>query len=210
MARYLGPVCKLCRREGTKLFLKGTKCLSDKCVLQNRKLTPPGGKSSRRSRQASDYCKQLRAKQSIKRWYGLLEKQFKLTFKRAEKRKGKTGDNLIIDLEKRLDNVVFKAKFASSRSQARQFVKHGHIKVNGKKADIPSMMIKIGDEIEISEKLKKNKFVIEWLRNLSREASPEWIDVDADNMKTVILAEPQKSDVKLPSEEQLVVELYSK
>lgn len=208
MARYLGPVCKLCRREGVKLFLKGNRCISDKCALNKRK-SPPGGNVGRR-RSQSEYGKQLRAKQTMKRWYNILEKQFRLTFKEADKKHGKTGDNLLIALETRLDSVVFLSNLSASRRQARQVIKHGHVKVNGKRVDIPSYRIKVGDEVEIADKFKKNRAVLESLKNVSKAPVPKWMELDVDSAKVKIISLPERADIQVPAEEQLVVELYSK
>lgn len=209
MGRYLGPVCKLCRREGEQLFLKGNRCISDKCALKKRK-SPPGASGSRRGRQLSEYGKQLREKQKIKRWYNLLEKQFKLSFKEADRKKGKTGENLLIDLEMRLDSIVYIANLAISRPQARQIIKHRHVKVNGKIVNIPSYAVNVGDEIEIKDKFKKNRVVLEALKVASSVAVPKWMELDADNAKVKIISAPERSDIKVPADEQLVVELYSK
>jgi small subunit ribosomal protein S4 len=208
MARYLGPVCKLCRREGIQLFLKGNRCIGDRCALKKRKSAP--GMAGKRTKAASEYGKQLRAKQKIKRWYNLLEKQFKLTFKDASKKKGKTGDNLLIALETRLDSVVFISSLAVSRPQARQLIKHRHIKVNGQIVDIPSYRLKAGDEVEVTEKFKKNRVILESLKNVSKAPTPKWIELDVDNAKLKIASMPERSDIQIPAEEHLVVELYSK
>ncbi len=209
MGRYLGPVCKLCRREGEKLFLKGNRCISDKCALAKRKL-PPGDNRGRRGRQLSEYGKQLREKQKIKRWYNLLEKQFKLTFKEADRKKGKTGENLLIALEMRLDSVVYLSNLAISRPQARQIIKHRHIKVNGKIVNIPSYLVNVGDEIEVKEKFKKNRVVLEALKVASGVPVPKWLELDIDNAKVKVISAPERGDIQVPADEQLVVELYSK
>lgn len=213
MARYKDPVCRLCRREGERLFLKGNRCLSDKCAVAKRRL-PPGGGKSRRVSKLSDYGIQLREKQRVKRYYGLLEKQYKLTFETAVNKKGKTGDIFISLLELRLDNVVYRMNLASSRAQARQLINHGHIRVNGKKVDIPSYRCREGDEIEVKEKSKKMRTVLEALKNVSRGGVPNWMEIDVDNAKGKIINIPQRQDIVLPflaeDQIQLVVEFYSK
>ncbi len=204
MGRYLGPVCKLNRRYGVNLELKGRNSNGG-----TKKKSPPGGNVGRR-RQLSEYGKQLRAKQIIKRWYNLQEKQFKRTFKEAARRKGKTGDNLLTLLETRLDNVVYISHLCVSKRQARQQVSHRHVKVNGQIVNIPSYKVKEGDEIEIVEKFKKNRIILESLKNVSNAPTPKWLDIDVDNAKVKVLSLPERADINIPAEEQLVVELYSK
>jgi small subunit ribosomal protein S4 len=205
MGKYLGPKCKLNRRLGVDLQLKGRNSNGG-----TKKKTPPGGYSKKRARQLSDYGKQLRAKQVIKRLYNLLEKQFKLTFKRAERKPGKTGDNLLILLETRLDNVVYISHLGVSRNQARQMINHKHVKVNGIKVNIPSYELKPGDVVEVIDKFKKHRTVLESLKNASNAPLPKWINLDVDNAKVEVLSLPERSDITIPVEEHLVVELYSK
>ena len=194
MARYTDSVCRQCRRENLKLFLKGDRCYSDKCAF-DRRAYPPGQHGERRGRKPSDYGVQLREKQKVKRMYGLSAKQFHLFFNKAERQKGITGTNLLVMLERRLDNVVYRLGFTSSRAQARQFVRHRHLMVNGKRVDIPSFVVKIGDMIEVREKSKK---------------IPQWLDLEKDNMKGMVKSFPVREDLTMPIQEQLVVELYSK
>lgn len=211
MARYLGPVCKLCRREKQKLFLKGSRCLSEKCALApDKKAPPPGGYSRRFARRESAYSLQLREKQKAKRFYGILEKQFKKYFKIAEEKKGVTGEILLSLLERRLDNVVYTLGFASSRAQARHLVRYSHIKVNGKKVNIPSYLVKKGDIISVKEKSKKIKFIKEALDERTKQGVPRWLSLDAKNLKGEVIDFPTKSDIQIPIQEPLIVEFYSK
>jgi len=211
MARYTGPVCRLCRTEQKKLFLKGERCKSDKCPL-NKKRGAPGKDPKGRAGKRSEYGLQLREKQKLKRTYGMLEKQFRLTFARALRMPGITGENLIQLLECRLDNVVFRMHFASSRNQARQLVSHGHFTVNGKPVNIPSYEIKPGDVIEVKEKSKKMIAIMDALKEVSKSGNYPWINLDIDAEKGTFVSYPERSaivdlaDVK----EQLVVELYSR
>ena len=211
MARYTGPVCRLCRTEQKKLFLKGERCKSDKCPL-NKKRGAPGKDPKGRAGKRSEYGLQLREKQKLKRSYGMLEKQFRLTFARALRMPGITGENLIQLLECRLDNVVFRMHFASSRNQARQLVSHGHFTVNGKPVNIPSYEIKPGDVIEVKEKSKKMIAIMDALKEVSKSGNYPWINLDIDAEKGTFVSYPERSaivdlaDVK----EQLVVELYSR
>ncbi len=209
MARYIGPVCKLCRREGVKLYLKGEKCFKDSCPIQRRPY-PPGEHGRERRKKLIGYGQQLREKQKVKRLYGLLEKQFKNYFKQAERQKGITGENLLRLLERRLDNVVYRLGLASSRAQARQIVLHGHIKVNGRKVNIPSFLVKVGDEIELVEKMRKNVFVQSSLTLSTGRGIPEWISFDKENFKGKILRMPVRDDIDANINEHLIVELYSK
>ncbi|TAL39211.1 MAG: 30S ribosomal protein S4 [Spirochaetes bacterium] len=209
MAKYIGPSCKLCRREMTPLFLKGQRCLTDKCAVKKKKY-PPGPPRKRRGK-LSEYGVQLREKQKIKRHYGMLEKQFRLIFEEASSSKGVTGDNMMSLLERRLDNTIYRAGFASSRMQARQLVQHGHITVNGTIVNIPSFRVKAGAVIEIDEKFKSNVTMedsIKLAKALS--AVPEWIEVDYENKKGKILRMPTRQDLTVTFNEQMVVELYSK
>jgi len=208
MGRYLGPVCRLCRREGIKLMLKGERCLSSKCPITKRRL-PPGQMPKRRTK-PSEYGIQLREKQKVKRYYGILERQFKRYFEIASKKKGITGELLLTMLEQRLDNVVYRMHFAASRRMARQLVRHGHILVNGRKVDIPSYLVKEGDEIEVKEKSKKMLPVLESLKNISHVGTVPWVEVDPDNVKGKFLYLPKREEIDLPVNEQLIVEFYSK
>lgn len=211
MARYTGPVCRLCRTEGKKLFLKGDRCHGAKCPIAKKRSAPGKGPRSR-MRKPSNYGLQLREKQKLKRIYGMLEKQFHNLFEKAERMSGKTGDNLISLLESRLDNIVFRMRFASSRSQARQFVSHGHVLVNGKRVTIPSFTVREGDEVEIQEKSRKLMAIKEGLKEYTRSGVVPWLDVDPDNMKGTVKGIPRRADVTDVAEvnEQLIVELYSK
>lgn len=207
MARYTGPSCRICRREGVKLFLKGDRCFSDKCAF-NRRSTPPGQHGAARKGKMSNYGKQLREKQKVKRFYGMQEKQFKDTFKRAEKMEGIAAENMLQMLELRLDNVVFRMGFANSRKEARQLVNHEHFTLNGKKADIPSIRIKDGDVIAVKETSKKS----EKFKTLMEKASttPTWVQVDFEKMEGKVVRLPNREDIDLPIEEHLITELYSR
>ena len=209
MARFTGSVCRLCRRENLKLFLKGDRCYSDKCAFDRRSY-PPGQHGQRRGRKSSDYGIQLREKQKIKRMYGLSEKQFHLFFERAERQRGITGTNLLTLLERRFDNVVYRLGFVNSRAQGRQFVKHNHFLINGKKVNIPSFLIKIGDVIEIREKSRKMQAIGDSLDAVVRRGIPKWLDLDKDKLEGIVKAFPVREDLTMPMQEQLVVELYSK
>ena len=209
MARYTGSVCRFCRRENLKLYLKGDRCYSDKCAFDRRSY-PPGQHGERRGRKISDYGIQLREKQKIKRMYGLSEKQFHLFFVRADRQRGITGTNLLVLLERRLDNVVFRLGFANSRAQARQLVLHNHFVVNGKKVNIPSFLVKTGDAIEVKEKSKKVQTISDSLDAVVRRGVPQWLDLEKENFKGVVKAYPVREDLTMPMQEQLVVELYSK
>ncbi|MCK5156307.1 MAG: 30S ribosomal protein S4 [Spirochaetales bacterium] len=211
MARYLGPKCKTCRAEKTKLFLKGERCSTAKCPI-SKKAGPPGKGPKSRQKKMSDYGIQLREKQKLRKIYCMLEKQFKITFVQAEKIAGKTGENLIMLLERRLDNVVFRMRFATSRNQAHQIVSHGHILVNGKRVTIPSYRIKEGDEISIAERSKKMIVIKESLKEYSKSGVVPWIELDPDTMKGKFLAVPRRSEVTelAAINEQLIVELYSR
>lgn len=208
MARYVGSVCRLCRREGTKLFLKGDRCFSEKCAVDRRNY-PPGQHGQGRPR-FSDYGVQLREKQKVKRMYGLLEHQFRRTMKEASRMKGLAGENLLSLLERRLDNVVFRLGFATSRSEARQLVKHGHFNVNGRKASIPSMRIKPGMTIEVREKSREVTRIAGALDALEDRSLPGWLEIDKPNFAGTVKALPTREDITLPIEEQLIVELYSR
>jgi small subunit ribosomal protein S4 len=209
LARYTGSVCRICRRENLKLFLKGDRCFSDKCAFDRRSY-PPGDHGQRRGRKVSDYGIQLREKQKVKRMYGLSEKQFRLFFKRADKQMGITGTNLLVMLERRLDSTVYRMGFVNSRTQGRHFVRHNHFLVNGKKVNIPSYLTKMGDIIEVREKSRKVKAIEDALDAVVRRGLPQWFELDKDNFKASIKALPVREDITMPIEEQLIVELYSK
>lgn len=208
MARYHAAVCRLCRREGVKLFLKGDRCFKEKCAVEKRN-TPPGQHARRRGK-VKGYGLQLREKQKVKRIYGVLERQFRNTFHEADRLRGVTGENLLALLEKRLDNAVFRLGFASSRKQARQWVSHGHIRVNGRRVTIPNFRVKAGDEVTLTPDLAKNVFLQAAVESSSGRGVPEWLRLDAENLKGSVVREPQRTDVTYPIEEQLIVELYSK
>ena len=205
MARYTDATCRLCRREGAKLFLKGERCYSEKCSFARRHKAPGLHDNSRKK--ISEYGTQLREKQKTKRFYGVLEKQFRNTFEKAERMQGKTGENLLKLLELRFDNIIYRMGFAQSRAQARQLVSHGHFTVNGKKANIPSMFLKVGDEIAVKDTSKKSAA----FENLSSRPVPAWLSVDAEALKGKISVAPERADVDLADlKETLIVELYSK
>ena len=208
MARYRGPVCRLCRREGVKLFLKGDRCYTDKCAMERRPYPP--GQHGQMRRKKTEYALLLREKQKLKRIYGVLEKQFRRYFEEAERQKGVTGENLLILLERRLDNVIYRMGFANSRNQARQLVRHGHVLVNGKKVDIPSYLVDVGDEIAIREKSREIPFIKEAMESVSRRGIPSWLEVDPDNFKGKVKALPTREEIAIPVQEQLIVEFYSK
>lgn len=209
MARYTGSSCRLCRRENLRLFLKGDRCYGDKCSFE-RRAYPPGQHGQRRGGKFSDYRVQLREKQKIKRIYGVLEKQFRGTYYRAERQKGITGTNLLLLLESRLDNMVYRMGFATSRNQARQTVRHNHFLVNNKKVNIPSYLVKPGDIIEVKEKSRNFTFIKEAMETVVRRGIPDWIEIDKGNFKGTLKALPNREDLTMPVQEQLVVELYSK
>ena len=211
MARYTGPVCKRCRREGQKLFLKGTKCYTEKCPVERRQY-PPGqhGPASVRRRKQSDYAMQLREKQKVKRIYGLHEKQFRNLFEYAAGRPGVTGENLIVALESRLDNVVFRIGLATSRRQARQLIRHRHVEVNGGVVDIPSYRLAAGDEIAVREKSRDLELVEVSLGSRSRPRLLDWLSIDDKKRVGRVVRAPMRGDIPLAAQEQLIVELYSK
>jgi small subunit ribosomal protein S4 len=208
MAKYQGPSCRLCRVEKNKLYFKGHKCLTDKCPLERRAYAP--GEHGRARRRILGYAIQLREKQKLKRFYGMTEEQFRLFFKRAERQKGVTGENLLSMLERRLDNVVFLLGLSLSRNQARQIIGHGHIRVNGHKVNIPSALVKTGDVIEFKERSAKNENVKAVVTANRNKTVPGWLQADWDNLKGRVLSLPARQDVTLPVEEHLIVELYSK
>jgi len=209
LARYKDSVCRQCRRENLKLYLKGDRCYSDKCAFDRRSY-PPGQHGERRGRKISDYGIQLREKQKVKRMYGLSEKQFHLFFERAERQRGVTGTNLLVLLERRIDNVVYRLGFANSRAQGRQFVLHNHFLVNGKKVNIPSFLVKEGDLIEVKEKSKKVAAITDAIEAVVRRGIPQWLELEKDKNKGVVNGFPVREDLTMPIQEQLIVELYSK
>ncbi len=209
MARYRGSVCRICRRENMKLFLKGDRCYSDKCAFDRRGYAP-GQHGQRRRGKPSDYGIQLREKQKVKNTYGLSEKQFRLFFNKADRQKGITGTNLLVLLERRLDNVVYRLGFANSRTQGRHFVRHNHFLVNGERVNIPSFLVKIGDTVEVAEKSRKVQAIVDSLDAVVRRGMPQWITVEKENFKGEIKSFPVREDLTLPMQEQLIVELYSK
>ena len=211
MARYTGPVCRLCRREGSKLFLKGQRCHSEKCAVDKRNFFPgEHGRLVRRRSQVIGYGLQLREKQKVKRIYGVLERQFRNYFKKSARMKGITGARLLQFLERRLDNIVYRLGFATSRNQARQLVRHGHVAVNGRRVNIPSFLVKKGDEIAVRQKSRKNVFIQGALESVSARTVPEWLELQPQEFKGQVLELPRREDISIPIEEQLIVELYSK
>ena len=209
MARYTGPVCRLCRREGTKLFLKGTKCFSDICAIEKRNFAP-GQHGRDRKAKIVGYGLQLREKQKAKRIYFTLESQFRAYYEKASRAPGVTGELLLQQLERRLDNVAYRLGFASSRRQARQIVRHGHVEVNGRKVNIPSFQVGVGDEIKIREGSKAMTVLESSMQFASHQVAPQWLQVDQANLSGKVLALPKREDVNMPVNEQLIVELYSK
>ncbi len=209
MARYTGSVCRLCRRENMKLFLKGDRCYSDKCAFDRRGY-PPGQHGERRGRKISDYGIQLREKQKVKRMYGLTEKQFRIFFHRANQQKGITGTNLLTMLERRLDNVVYRMGFVNSRTQGRHFVRHNHFSVNGRRVNIPSFLVRPGDTVEVREKSRAIQAIGDALEAVVRRGVPQWIELDKDNFKGIVQSLPVREDLTMPIQEQLIVELYTK
>ena len=209
MARYTGPSCRLCRRENLKLYLKGDRCYGGKCAFERRAYAP-GQHGQRRGAKFSDYRIQLREKQKVKRIYGVLENQFRGYYLRAEKQKGITGTNLLILLESRLDNIVYRMGFATSRNQARQMVRHNHIQVNGRKVNIPSYQVKPGDKVEVKEKSRNVPQILEAMETVVRRGGPSWIEVDKEKFQGTLMALPNREEFTIPVQEQLIVELYSK
>ncbi len=208
MARYTGAVCRQCRREGQKLFLKGEKCYSEKCAIVKREYAP--GQHGRGRKKESEYGIQLRAKQKAKRYYGVLESQFRKYFDMAERREGRTGENLLRVLESRLDNVVYRLGFASSRAEARQLVLHGHYTVNGKKVNIPSFLVKAGDVIAVSEKSRSSEKIKTVVETCGARPVPVWLDKNGDALTATITRLPNRDEIDLDVPEHLIVELYSK
>ncbi|MFZ5766163.1 MAG: 30S ribosomal protein S4 [Thermodesulfobacteriota bacterium] len=209
MARYRGAVCRQCRREKLKLFLKGDRCYSDKCSFEKRAF-PPGQHGQSRLRKVSDYSIQLREKQKVRRIYGMLEGQFRRYFQIAESSKGVTGENLLMLLERRLDNAIFRLGFASSRTQARQLVKHNHILVNGKKVNIPSFLVSVNDVISVREKSKKVESIIDSVESVARRGVPSWLELEQASLTGKVKGMPVREEITMPIQEQLIVELYSK
>ena len=209
MARYTDASCRLCRRENLKMFLKGDRCYSDKCAFERRSFGP-GQHGQSRFRKVSDYAVQLREKQKVKSMYGMLEGQFHLFFEKAEKTKGVTGENLLMMLERRFDNVVYRLGFASSRVQARQLVRHNHFQINNLKVNIPSFQVSVGDVITLKEKSRKNEMIVDNLEGVARRGLPAWLELDPTNFQATVKALPTREEVTMPIQEQLIVELYSK
>lgn len=209
MARYTGPVCRLCRREDMKLFLKGDRCYTDKCGFE-RRAYPPGQHGQNRRRKNSDYGEQLREKQKVKRIYGIAERQFRGYYYRANRMKGVTGENLLQLLERRLDNIVYRLGFASNHAEARQLVRHGHFSINGSRVDIPSFLVRANDAITVRENSKKMPRLAENLGAVDRRGVPGWLELDKDNFRGRVKTMPAREDLKMDIREQLIVELYSK
>ena len=211
MARYTGAVCKLCRRQGEKLFLKGDRCFTAKCAFDKRSY-PPGmhGRRARFRRKTTDFGTQLREKQKARRIYGVLERQFRRYFREAEQRKGVTGENLLQILESRLDNIVYRFGFASSRSQARQLVRHGHFDVNGRKTDIPSFLVKPGDLIVVRGRSRENGYFGVVAQDMEHRLVPEWLSMDVNTLSGRVLALPSREEIEVPLREHLIIEYYSR
>jgi small subunit ribosomal protein S4 len=208
VARYRESVCRLCRREGMKLFLKGDRCFTNKCAVERRNF-PPGQHGKRRSK-ILGYGIQLREKQKVKRFYGVLEGQFRLTFRQAERMRGVTGENLLSLLERRLDNVVHRLGFSGSRPQARQLVRHGHVRVNGRKVNVPSMIVPQGAVVSIKDKSRTNPLIASAVETAKGRGIPAWLELDAAQFQGKVIALPKREDVSIPISEKLIVELYSK
>ncbi len=208
MARYRGPVCRLCRREGMKLFLKGERCFSDRCSIERRNY-PPGQHGQSRPK-FSDYGLQLREKQKVRRIYGVLEAQFRKTVKEAERMRGVKGENLMALLERRLDNVLYRVGFLTSRSEARQLVRHGHFTVNGRKVTVPSYRVRKGDVLGLTGRGKKAERIANALESLEARTIPSWLEIDKENLQGSILSDPVREELTLPVQEQLIIELYSR
>ncbi len=208
MARYIGPLCRICRREGEKLFLKGDRCYTEKCALERRKYPP--GEHGQGYKKLSDYGLQLREKQKVRRMYGILERQFRRYFAEAARKKGVTGETLLQIVERRLDNIVYRMGFAPNRRKARQLVGHGHILVNGRKVNIPSFLVKAGDLVEVKESSKGMSDILDSITKSEHRGLPSWVEVDSTNLKGKVLHIPSRDEMQLPVQEQLIVELYSK
>ena len=209
MARYTGASCRQCRRERLKLFLKGDRCYTDKCAFERRSY-PPGQHGQSRMRKFSDYAIQLREKQKVRRMYGVMEGQFHKYYKKADRIKGVTGENLLSLLEKRLDNAMYRCGFAGSRCQARQLVKHDHILVNGKRVNVPSYIVSVNDVISVREKSRKVEVITDNMEAVARRGVPSWLEVDKDGFQATVKSEPERQEITMPIQEQLIVELYSK
>ena len=211
MARYIGSVCRLCRREGMKLFLKGDRCFTEKCAIEKRNYAPgQHGKGGRIKKNLQGYGLQLREKQKVKRLYRMLEGQFALTFQRASQERGVSGELLLQKLERRLSNVVYRLGFGASQAQGRQLVQHGHVRVNARKIDIPSYQVKVGDVVTLSSRASKNAFVQASVEAVKGRGVPRWLELDSASLSGKVLALPARDDVSFPIQEQLIVELYSK
>ena len=208
MARYTGAVCRMCRREGAKLFLKGDRCYTGKCAMERRPYAP--GEHGKDRKKESEYGMQLREKQKAKRIYGVLEAQFKNYFIEADRKKGITGENLLLLLERRLDNVLYRAGYGRSRTEARQVARHNHILINGKKVNIPSYLVKVGDVIELKEKSQNIQRFKDVFESTSSKVIPEWLDVDFENTQVKVISLPTREQIDSPIQETLIVELYSK
>ena len=208
MARYTGPSCKLCRREGKKLFLKGDRCLTDKCALSRRSTVPGQHGAGRKS--VKEYGQHLREKQTARRYYGVQEKQFKKYYNTADKQEGIAGENLLSLLERRFDNVVYRMGLASSRKEARQLVRHAHFTLNGKKADIPSIILKVGDVVALKDKSRSSEKLKALMENMASANAPKWLEVNADAASAKVIAVPAREDVDFDFNEQLIIEFYSK
>lgn len=208
MARYHEPVCRLCRREGMKLFLKGERCFKEKCAVERRSYAP--GQHGKRRNKMQPYGLQLREKQKVRRVYGVLERQFRRYFAEANRQKGVTGENLLRLLETRLDNVVYSLGFASSRNQARQLVRHGHVMIDGRRVNLPSFQVKPGMEVVLKDDVRANAFVAEALETAQGRGVPPWLELDSANFRGKVVALPTREDIRLPIQEQLIVELYSR
>lgn len=208
MARYTGPSCKLCRREGKKLFLKGDRCLTDKCALSRRATVPGQHGAGRKS--VKEYGQHLREKQTARRYYGVQEKQFKKYYTVADKQEGIAGENLLSLLERRFDNVVYRMGLASSRKEARQLVRHAHFTLNGKKADIPSIILKVGDVVALKDKSRSSEKLKALMENMASVNAPKWLEVNADAASAKVIAIPAREDVDFDFNEQLIIEFYSK
>ncbi len=209
MARHTGSVCRLCRRERMKLFLKGDRCFKEKCAIE-RRAYPPGQHGQRRGRRTLGYGLQLREKQKVKRIYGIQERQFRTYFAKSDRKKGITGENLLIALERRLDNVVYSLGFGASRAQARQLVRHGHIQIDGKKINIPSYQVKVDQVVSVKENSRKNEFIRSSVETARGRGVPEWLELDPENFTGKVLNLPDREQIKIPIQEQLIVELYSR
>ena len=209
MARHTGASCRLCRRENLKLFLKGDRCYGDKCAFERRPYAP-GQHGQRRGGKLSDYQLQLREKQKVKRIYGVLERQFRRYYYQAEKQKGITGTNLLVFLERRFDNTVYRMGFANSRNQARQLIRHNHFLINNKRVNIPSYQVKVGDTVEVKDKSREATSITEAMETVVRRGIPNWMELEKGDFRGKLLAYPNREDLTMPIQEQLIVELYSK